>query len=76
MLVGRYWIAIAVLAIAGSLVQKKQIPSSSGTLSTSTPFFIALLIGVTLIIGALSFLPSLALGPLVEHLIIWEQYGH
>jgi K+-transporting ATPase ATPase A chain len=76
MLVGRYWIAIPVLAIAGSLVQKKQVPSSSGTLSTHTPFFVALLVGITLILGALSFLPTLALGPIVEHLSFWRQYGH
>jgi len=76
MLIGRYWIAIPVLAIAGSLVQKKKIPSSSGTLTTHTPLFVILLVSVTLILGALSFLPTLSLGPIVEQLILWGQYGH
>ncbi len=76
MLVGRYWIAIPTLALAGSLVRKKIIPPSPGILGTHQPLFIALLIGVTLILGALSFLPALALGPIVEHLLLWKQYGH
>jgi potassium-transporting ATPase potassium-binding subunit len=75
MLITRYWIAIPTLAIAGSLVQKKIIPNSAGTLATHTPLFIILLISVTIVIGALSFLPALALGPIVEHLILWGQYG-
>lgn len=76
MLLGRYWIAIPALAIGGSLVRKKHIPTSSGTLLTHTPLFIALLVSVTIILGALSFLPALALGPIVEHLMLWGQYGH
>jgi len=76
MLIGRYWIAIPTLAIAGSLVRKKIVPNSSGTLPTHTPLFIILLVSVTIIIGALSFLPALALGPIVEHLMLWGQYGH
>jgi potassium-transporting ATPase potassium-binding subunit len=76
MLISRYWIAIPTLAIAGSLVQKKIIPSSPGTLPTHTPLFIILLIGVTIILGALTFFPALALGPIVEHLMLWSQYGH
>ena len=75
MLIGRYWIAIPILAISGSLVKKKIIPSSSGTLATHTPLFVVLLIGITLLLGALSFLPALALGPIAEHLILWGQYG-
>lgn len=75
MLISRYWIAIPALAIAGSLARKKIIASSSGTLATHTPLFIILLIGVTLLIGALSFLPALALGPIVEQLMLWGQYG-
>lgn len=75
-LIGRYWIAIPILALAGSIVQKKIIPSSSGTLPTHTPLFIILLIGVTIILGALTFLPALALGPIVEHLMLWKSYGH
>lgn len=76
MLIGRYWIAIPALAIAGSLIQKKIIPKSSGTLATHTPLFTTLLMGVTIILGALSFLPALALGPIVEQLILWGHYGH
>ena len=68
MLVGRFWIAIPMLAIAGSMVRKKRVPTGLGTLATHTPLFIVLLIGITLLIGALSFLPTLALGPIVEHL--------
>jgi K+-transporting ATPase ATPase A chain len=70
MLFGRFWLAIAALAIAGSLVQKKKVPASAGTLPTHTPLFIAWLIGVVIIVGALSFFPALALGPIVEHLIL------
>lgn len=76
MLIGRFGVAIPALAIAGSLVKKKKMPSNSGTLQTHTPLFIALLIGVILILGALTCLPALALGPIVEQLIIWRQYGH
>ena len=76
MLIGRYWIAIPTLAIAGSLVRKKIVPKSSGTLTTHTPLFITLLIGVIIIIGALSFLPACALGPVVEQLMLMESYGH
>ena len=71
MLFARYWLAIPALAIAGSLVQKKKVPESVGTLPTHTPLFIAWLIGVIIIVGALSFLPALALGPIVEHLMIF-----
>jgi K+-transporting ATPase ATPase A chain len=72
MLIARYWVAIPTLAIAGSLVRKKVMPISAGTLATHTPVFIALLISVTVILGALSFLPALALGPIVEHLMLWK----
>ena len=75
MLVGRFWLAIPALAIAGSLVTKKTIPSSIGTLTTHTPLFITLLVGVILLLGALSFLPVLALGPIVEQELIWNNYG-
>jgi K+-transporting ATPase ATPase A chain len=70
MLFARYWTAIPALAIAGSLVQKKKVPVSSGTLPTHTSLFIIWLIVVVIIVGALSFLPALALGPLAEYLII------
>ncbi len=70
MLLGRFGLAIPVLAIAGSLVGKKKVPTSSGTLPTHTLLFIIWLIGVIIIVGALSFFPALALGPLVEYLMI------
>jgi K+-transporting ATPase ATPase A chain len=70
MLFARYWTAIPALAIAGSLVYKKKVPASSGTLPTHTPLFIIWLIVVVIIVGALSFLPALALGPLAEYLMI------
>lgn len=71
MLIARYWLAIPVLAIAGSLANKKKVPASAGTLPTHTPLFIVWVIGVIIIVGALSFLPALALGPIVEHLMIF-----
>lgn len=70
MLFARYWLAIPTLAIAGSLVRKKAIPGGVGTLPTHGPLFITWLIGVIVIVGALSFIPALALGPIVEHLIM------
>jgi K+-transporting ATPase ATPase A chain len=66
MFIGRFWVIIPVLAIAGSLAKKKQVPASLGTLPTHTPLFTALLIGVILIVGALSFMPAWALGPIAE----------
>ncbi len=68
MLIGRYWVVVPVLAIASQLASKKKIPAGSGTLPTHKPLFVALLILVILIVGSLTFLPSLALGPIVEHL--------
>jgi K+-transporting ATPase ATPase A chain len=73
MFFARYWLAVPALAIAGSLVRKKKVPVSSGTLPTHTPLFIAWLIGVILIVGALSFIPALALGPIVEHLMVFAH---
>jgi len=73
MFFSRYWLIVPALAIAGSLVQKKRIPASSGTLPTHTPQFIAWLIGVIMIVGALSFIPALALGPIVEHLMVFAR---
>ncbi|CAA9380283.1 MAG: Potassium-transporting ATPase A chain [uncultured Phycisphaerae bacterium] len=69
MLFSRYWLIVPVLAIAGSLASKKQVPPGSGTLPTHTPLFVALLVGTVLLVGALTFIPALALGPVVEHLI-------
>ena len=70
MFFARYWLAIPALAIAGSLAKKKIVPVSSGTLPTHTPLFIVFLASVVLIVGALTFFPALALGPIVEHLMI------
>jgi K+-transporting ATPase ATPase A chain len=71
MLFSRYWIAIPTLAIAGSLAKKKKIPSSLGTLPTHTPLFVLVLIVITLMLGALTFLSVFALGPIVEQLM-WK----
>jgi len=68
MLVGRYWVMIPVLAIAGSLANKQVVPVSSGTLPTHTPLFVGLLAGTVVLVGALTYIPALALGPVVEHL--------
>jgi K+-transporting ATPase ATPase A chain len=57
-----------MMAVAGSLVEKKSVPASSGTFPTHGPLFVGLLVGVILIIGGLTFFPALALGPIVEHL--------
>ncbi len=73
MFFARYWLIVPALAIAGSLVQKKKVPASTGTLPTHTPLFIAWLIGVIIIVGALSFIPALALGPIVEHLMVFAH---
>ena len=68
MLFGRYWLAVPVLAIAGALARKKIVPVGAGTLPTHTPLFVGLVVGVVLLVGALTFVPALALGPIVEHL--------
>ena len=68
MLLGRFGSLLPVLAIAGSLAGKKYTPPGAGTLPTHTPLFVALLVGVVLIVGALTFIPALALGPIAEHL--------
>jgi K+-transporting ATPase ATPase A chain len=69
MFVARFWLIVPVLAIAGSLAKKNQVPAGLGTLPTHTPLFINFLIGVVLIVGALSFMPSLALGPIADYLM-------
>jgi K+-transporting ATPase ATPase A chain len=71
MVIGRFMLAIPTLALAGSLVQKKKIPEGAGTLPTHTPLFIAWLIAIIILVGALNFLPALALGPIVEQLMLW-----
>jgi K+-transporting ATPase ATPase A chain len=68
MLISRYWLAVPTLALAGSLVEKKLVPAGEGSLPTHTLLFVFWLIAVVIIIGALNFLPALALGPIVEHL--------
>lgn len=68
MLISRFWLALPTLALAGSLARKKLVPPGPGTLPTHTPLFVVLLIGVVILVGALTFLPALALGPIVEHL--------
>jgi len=68
MFISRYWIIVPTLALSGSMVRKKTAPAGLGTLPTHTPLFIILLIGIVIIVGALSFIPALALGPIVEHL--------
>lgn len=70
MLIGRYWVIVPVLAIAGSLVKKKSVPTTVGTLPTHTPLFVGLLVGTIVLVGALTFVPALALGPIVEHLSV------
>jgi K+-transporting ATPase ATPase A chain len=69
-LIGRFFMVIPMLAIAGSLGRKKRIPPSPGTFPVTTPLFTALLVGVIIIVGALTFFPALSLGPIVEHLLM------
>jgi potassium-transporting ATPase potassium-binding subunit len=71
MWLGRFWPIVAVLAVAGSLAAKKRIPVSEGTMPTHGPTFVVLLIGTVLLVGALTFVPALALGPIVEHVMLW-----
>ena len=73
MWLGRFWPIVAVLAVAGSLAAKKRIPVSAGIMPTHGPTFVALLIGTVLLVGALTFVPALALGPIVEHLMLWSH---
>jgi K+-transporting ATPase ATPase A chain len=67
MLLGRFWIAVPVLALAGSLARKKAVAIGPGTLPTHTPLFVLWLVAVVIIVGALTFFPALALGPIAEH---------
>jgi potassium-transporting ATPase potassium-binding subunit len=70
MLIGRFWLAVPTLALAGSLARKRLTPSSAGTLPTYKPMFVGWLIAVVLLVSALNFVPALALGPVVEHLMM------
>jgi potassium-transporting ATPase potassium-binding subunit len=73
MWLGRFWPIVAVLAVAGSLAAKKRIPVSDGTMPTHGATFVILLIGTVLLVGALTFVPALALGPIVEHIMLWGR---
>ena len=72
MLFARYWLAIPVLALAGAFAAAKNVPPSAGTLPTHTPLFVIVLIGTVITVGALTFVPALALGPVVEHLLLFS----
>jgi K+-transporting ATPase ATPase A chain len=76
MWLGRYVFVVPILALAGSMVKKKVIPASAGTFPTDTPLFTALLVGVILVVGALTFFPALALGPLLEHFQLAAGHLH
>ncbi|MBC7995257.1 MAG: potassium-transporting ATPase subunit KdpA [Rhizobacter sp.] len=69
---GRFGVIVPVLAIAGSLAAKKRIAITSGTMPTHGALFVALLVGVVLLVGLLNYVPALALGPVVEHLVLWK----
>jgi K+-transporting ATPase ATPase A chain len=75
MWLGRFWPIAAVLAIAGSLAAKKRVPVTAGTMLTYGPTFIILLIGTVLLVGALTFVPALALGPIVEQIMMGGSHG-
>ncbi len=68
----RYWLIVAVLGLAGALAAAKRVPVSAGTLPTHTPLFVFVLIGTVITVGALTFIPALALGPVVEHLLLFS----
>jgi K+-transporting ATPase ATPase A chain len=70
MFFGRYWLIIPTLAVAGSLARKRHVPAGPGTLATDTPLFVVFLAAVVVIVGALTFVPSLALGPIAERLML------
>jgi len=70
MLIGRFFMIIPMLAIAGNLAQKKTVPASAGTFPVTTPLFVVLLVSVIVIVGALTFFPALSLGPILEHLLM------
>jgi K+-transporting ATPase ATPase A chain len=70
MLFARYWLAVPALAIAGSLAGKKKVLAGAGTLPTHTPLFVAWLIAIVVLVGVLTFLPALALGPIAEQLLM------
>ena len=69
---GRFGVIVPVLAMAGSLAAKKRIAASSGTMPTHGALFVALLVGTVLLVGLLNYVPALALGPVIEHLMLWK----
>jgi K+-transporting ATPase ATPase A chain len=71
MWLGRFGVIVPVLALAGSLGSKKRVPQGPGSMPTHGPLFIVLLIGTVLLVGLLNYVPALALGPMVEHLMLW-----
>ena len=72
MWLGRFGVIVPVLALAGGLAAKKRLPANAGTMPTHGPLFIMLLIGTVVLVGALNYVPALALGPVVEHLMLWS----
>ena len=72
MWLGRFGVIVPVLAIAGALAAKKRLPVTAGTMPTHGPLFVTLLIGTVLLVGLLNYVPALALGPVVEHLMLWK----
>jgi K+-transporting ATPase ATPase A chain len=71
MWLGRFGVIVPVLAIAGALAAKQRLPVTAGTMPTHGPLFVTLLIGTVLLVGLLNYVPALALGPVVEHLMLW-----
>jgi K+-transporting ATPase ATPase A chain len=74
MWLGRFGVIVPVLAIAGALAAKKRLPVTAGTMPTHGPLFVMLLIGAVLLVGLLNYVPALALGPVVEHLMLWPAH--
>ena len=70
MFLGRFWMIVPLLGIAGSLAAKKKVAESAGTFPVDGPVFVFLLVSVVLIVGALTFFPALSLGPIVEHFLM------
>lgn len=73
MWLGRFGVIVPVLALAGALARKQRLPASAGTLPTHGPLFVVLLVGTVLLVGLLNYVPSLALGPVVEHFMLWPK---
>ena len=69
---GRFGVIVPVLAIAGSLAAKKRLAVTGGTMPTHGPLFVVLLVGTVLLVGLLNYVPALALGPVIEHLVLWK----